>query len=180
MLRFSLERVRPKEEKPSEPIKKEESPSVKIIDVTKEIWVYLPDQGVLVSNLGFVLRLSQQGSKITPGNWDKQQWRYTTKDKNKKTWKVAHLVALAFLAPSTDKSHVLTHIDEDPSNNQATNLAWDSQKSNLNSPQLREYVRLREFLIKKNRRKVSLENIIQKMQLLDEQYPLKSPIESEG
>jgi len=51
----------------------------------------------------------------------------------KPTWhKVHRLVAQAFLLPPEDPSHVLVrHLDDDPSNNDVSNLAWGTQSDNM-------------------------------------------------
>ena len=60
----------------------------------------------------------------------------------RKTYRVHRLVALAFLGPSRGRPVVL-HLDEDPTNNDPRNLAWGTQKQNLNAPGFLTYCRSR-------------------------------------
>lgn len=58
-----------------------------------------------------------------------------------KTYKVARLVAEAFHGPPPFDKAVVMHVDENAANNRASNLAWGSQKENLNAPGFLEYCR---------------------------------------
>jgi len=58
----------------------------------------------------------------------------------RKSYKVATLVALAFLGPRPQGLDV-SHIDEDSSNNRPENLVYESRKANLNRPKIKQYHR---------------------------------------
>lgn len=58
----------------------------------------------------------------------------------RKTYKVATLVAEAFLGPRP-KGLDVSHEDEDGLNNIASNLAYRTRKYNLNLPKIKEYHR---------------------------------------
>jgi hypothetical protein len=51
-----------------------------------------------------------------------------------KTYKVARLVCEAFNGPSSEEKNVCMHLDENSGNNSLDNLAWGTQKENLNAP----------------------------------------------
>lgn len=178
MSQFRLIRIGPKPDKPSTPVEKEEPLPVKTFNVTEEIWKFLPIEGILVSNLGFILKLSQNGAKVIPGYWDIHGGRYMVKDKNKKSWKVSHLIAKAFLKPPT-QGQVLMHLNENSNDNRPQNLQWGSQKQNINSPLYKRYARIRQTWIEKTRRELSLEKIQQNIEQLNQKHPLKPPSESE-
>ena len=79
-------------------------------------------------NGGFTTR----GGKPTFGGWRKDSNRYciTFRGKN---YKIARLVCEAFSGPCPE-GYVCMHLDEDSRNNRANNLAWGTQKENLNAP----------------------------------------------
>lgn len=58
----------------------------------------------------------------------------------RKTYRVASLVAAAFLGPKPDGLDV-SHKDEDSSNNAASNLCYETRKENLNRPKIKAYHR---------------------------------------
>lgn len=72
------------------------------------------------------------------GVWEKQQGRFITMQRGK-TYKVARLVCEAFHGPAPDDKPVCMHRDENAANNRAENLAWGTQKENLNAPAVRAY-----------------------------------------
>lgn len=57
------------------------------------------------------------------------------------TYKVARLVAEAFHGPAPFDRAVVMHLDENAANNRADNLAWGTQRENLNAPGFLEYCR---------------------------------------
>lgn len=120
---------------------------------TREIWRSVPSaKGVLASNLGRVMlapfvsehprggNKKQYGGVPTIGSWDGS--RYICRF-NGKTFKVARLVCEAFNGPAPYSQSVCMHVDEDSRNNAPTNLAWGTQKQNLNAPGFLRYCRSR-------------------------------------
>ena len=118
----------------------------------REIWRSVPSvQGALASNLGRVMLTpfasqnkraggKQHGGVPTVGQWDGSRfiWRC-----GGRTYKVARLVCEAFNgAPPLDRP-VCMHLDENSRNNAPENLAWGSQKENLNAPGFIDYCKSR-------------------------------------
>ena len=58
----------------------------------------------------------------------------------RKTYRVASLIAEAFLGPRPD-GYDVAHEDEDSLNNQLGNLEYRTRKYNLNMPKIKEYHR---------------------------------------
>jgi len=82
----------------------------------------------------------QYGGQPTWGVWNKQDARFIYQYEGR-TYKVARLVCEAFHgAPPADDS-VCMHVDENAANNRAANLAWGTQKENLNAPGFLNYCR---------------------------------------
>lgn len=75
------------------------------------------------------------GNTKTKGQWDGSRYIIRT---GGKTLKVARLVCEAFHGPP-QKGQVCMHLDENSRNNKPENLAWGSQKENLNAPKFLEY-----------------------------------------
>lgn len=73
----------------------------------------------------------QYGGEPTPGQWDGSRFIYITGGKTKK---VARLVCEAFNGPAPEGKRVCMHLDENSRNNRPENLAWGTQKENLNAP----------------------------------------------
>jgi hypothetical protein len=65
------------------------------------------------------------------GVWNKHDGRFITVYKGK-TYKIARLVCEAFHG-APFKGAVCMHIDENAANNKPVNLAWGTQKENLNA-----------------------------------------------
>jgi hypothetical protein len=118
----------------------------------KEIWRSVPSvEGVIASSLGRVMVVpfvtthphqgcKQYGGVPTFGIWDGKRFLWRANGKN---YKVARLVCEAFNgAPPKDKP-VCMHVDEDSMNNHPTNLAWGTQKENLNAPRFIDYCKSR-------------------------------------
>jgi hypothetical protein len=118
---------------------------------TREIWRSVPSlEGVLVSNQGRVMRVpcrsdnpraghKQWGGVPTIGGWDGDRFIWRA---HGKTFKVARLVCEGFNGPPPTDA-VCMHLDENASNNVPSNLAWGTQKENLNAPGFIEYCKRR-------------------------------------
>lgn len=66
--------------------------------------------------------------------------RYTVYFRGK-NYKVARLVCEAFKGPAPPDRRVCMHLDENSRNNKPENLAWGTQKENLNAPGFLSYCR---------------------------------------
>ena len=75
------------------------------------------------------------GGEPTYGQWDGTRYIYPRRGK---THKVARLVCEAFHGHPFPGA-VCMHLDEDAHNNRPENLAWGTQKQNLNAPGFIEY-----------------------------------------
>ncbi len=78
----------------------------------------------------------QWGGIPTLGGWDGDRYIWRA---HGKTFKVARLVCEAFNGPQPFEGAVCMHLDENSSNNAPSNLAWGTQKENLNAPGFLEY-----------------------------------------
>jgi len=87
------------------------------------------------------------GGKPWLGCWVKVPGRYIFRFRGK-TYKVAPLICEAFHgpAPFPYPLSVCMHLDENARNNRPENLAWGSQRDNLNAPGFLEYCRSRRGL----------------------------------
>ena len=118
---------------------------------TKEIWRVVPSMpGVLASSHGRIMvtpyqqtmpygGYRQYGGEPTSGQWDGARYLYVLKGR---TYKVHRLVCEAFNGPPAH-GQVCMHIDENAANNRPENLAWGSQKENLNAPGFIAYCKKR-------------------------------------
>lgn len=118
---------------------------------TKEIWRNVPSvDGLLASSCGRLMVVPyyatmphggarQYGGEPTFGPWDGKRYLYILK---KRTYKVHRLVCEAFHGPPKP-GEVCMHLDENSRNNDPGNLAWGTQKENLNAPGFLEYCRSR-------------------------------------
>lgn len=109
---------------------------------TKEIWRLVPSlQNVLASSLGRLMvvphmpaptkgRRRHYGGEPTFGQWDGVRFIYPYCGK---TYKVHRLICEAFHG-APQSGLVCMHLDEDSRNNRPENLAWGTQKENLNAP----------------------------------------------
>jgi hypothetical protein len=79
------------------------------------------------------------GGKIITGQWDGARFIHRWRGK---TRKVARLVCEAWNGPPGE-GQVCMHLDEDASNNRPENLAWGSQRENLNAPGFIAYCKTR-------------------------------------
>jgi len=144
-----------------------------------EIWKPVPSfPGVLASNEGRVL-LPPSFSPLPNGGYRKYvpEPVFGVKRSAKKgashvylgMWvrrfgnmKVHQLVCEAFHGPKPFESAVVIHRDENSLNNKASNLAWGTQKENLNAPGFLAYCRsdARKTQIAQTRHGVSLSDEI--------------------
>lgn len=120
--------------------------------MAEEIWRDSPSCPRLqVSNLGRVMTkvhykpmphggLRKYGGFPYDGVWSKRDKRMIIGVRGK-TYKVARLVAEAFLGPPPFPRAVVMHLDENSRNNNVENLQWGTQKENLNAPGFLEYCR---------------------------------------
>lgn len=119
-----------------------------------EIWRTVPSApAVLASSEGRVMHAPHRGSmpnggdrhyggQPTFGVWNKQDGRFNLVVQGK-TLKIARLVAEAFHGPAPFEGAVVMHLDENAANNRAENLAWGTQRENLNAPGFIDYYRNR-------------------------------------
>jgi hypothetical protein len=117
-----------------------------------EIWRRVPSvDGLLASTKGRVMiipgigEMPYGGIKHYPGrarigSWDGSRYIITYRNV---TYKVARLVCEAFHGPAPQDKPVCMHLDENSRNNAPTNLAWGTQKENLNAPGFLDYCRSR-------------------------------------
>lgn len=82
------------------------------------------------------------GGEPYPGVWSPTDNRYILQFRGR-TYKIARLVCEAFHGPATDDRPVCMHLDENSRNNRPENLAWGTQKENLNAPGFLQYCRER-------------------------------------
>lgn len=80
------------------------------------------------------------GGLPTFGQWDGERFIYQIRGK---TYKVARLICEAFNGTPTDERNVCMHLDENSRNNTPANLAWGTQKENLNAPGFIKYCKNR-------------------------------------
>lgn len=113
-----------------------------------EIWKPIPSfPGLLASSEGrIMIEPHKLGGRIyggipTLGQWDGKRFIYNRR--GYRTKKVARLVCEAFHGSPPLEDSVCMHKDENARNNRPENLAWGTQRENLNSPQFLEYCRSR-------------------------------------
>lgn len=100
-------------------------------------WAEVPSYpGIMVSSNGEVMvephgQGLRYGGKVTRGQWDGKRYIYARR--GYKTAKVHRLVCEAFNGQPQD-GQVCMHLNEDASDNRPENLAWGTQKENLNAP----------------------------------------------
>lgn len=111
-----------------------------------EIWRDVPSvPGLLASSHGRVMGGMRFGTMPNGGErlYEGKPWvgtwavgsgggRYITRHRGK-TYKVARVVCETFNGPPSEDS-LCMHLDEDSRNNRPDNLAWGTQKQNLNAP----------------------------------------------
>jgi hypothetical protein len=82
------------------------------------------------------------GGKEWKGVWTKDRKRRIVMF-NRKTYKVHRLVCEAFNGPSPFQGAVVMHLNENSDDNRPENLAWGTQKQNLNAPGFIAYCKSR-------------------------------------
>lgn len=82
------------------------------------------------------------GGQARLGIWNEDTKRFCIVFRGK-NYKVHRLICEAFHGPAPDDKPNCLHLDEDSSNNRPENLAWGSQKENLNAPGFIEYCKSR-------------------------------------
>ena len=80
------------------------------------------------------------GGAPTFGAWIEKDRRFAWHLRGK-NYKIARLVCEAFHGPPPDPRSVCMHLDENSRNNRPENLAWGTQKENLNAPGFLDYCR---------------------------------------
>lgn len=79
------------------------------------------------------------GGEPTFGQWDGDRYIYVFRGH---TYKAARLICEAFTGEAPEGC-VCMHIDENSRNNKPENLAWGTQKENLNAPGFIAYCKSR-------------------------------------
>lgn len=118
-----------------------------------EIWKEPPSLlGVEVSSLGRVRvkkhvgKMPRGGTRLyggvesfgVIGDGGRRQFSYKGK-----TYRIHKLVAEAFMGPKPFKDAIVMHLDENVGNNKADNLAYGTQRQNLNAPGFIRYCQSR-------------------------------------
>lgn len=114
-----------------------------------EEWRIVPsDVSLLASSAGRIMvapysiltgSRRSYGGTPTQGQWDGDRFVYARK--GYRTVKVARLVCEAFHGSPPHEDAVCMHGDENSRNNTPENLAWGTQKQNLNAPGFLQYCR---------------------------------------
>ncbi len=119
-----------------------------------EVWRNVPSMPeIMVSSEGRLMvspyeaRMPNGGTRFYGGEphfgvWNKADGRFQFFYKGK-TYKVAPLVCEAFNGVKPSDDAVCMHIDENAANNRPSNLAWGTQKENLNARAFVEYCKAR-------------------------------------
>ncbi len=122
--------------------------------MTEEIWKDVPSlPGVKVSSYGRVLlpvrtiRMPNGGTRNTKPEprygYPTKERRVVLRDRFFGTLKIHQIVCEAFNGRKPFPTAVVMHLDEDFTNNIPSNLAWGTQKENLNAPGFLAYCRNR-------------------------------------
>lgn len=113
-------------------------------DNTAEVWRAIPSlPEYIASSHGRIMRvpylagmphggLRSYGGEPYQGVWNETDRRFTLQFRGR-NYKVARLVCEAFHGAAPPDKQVCMHLDEDSRNNRPENLAWGSQKENLNA-----------------------------------------------
>jgi len=114
-----------------------------------EEWRIVPsDPSLLASSAGRIMVAPYSilkgvrrsyGGVPTLGQWDGARFIYCRK--GHRTLKVARVVCEAFHGSPLHEDAVCMHQDENSRNNTPGNLAWGTQKQNLNAPGFLQYCR---------------------------------------
>lgn len=122
--------------------------------VGRDCWRAIPSlPEYMASSSGLIMRAPYYGSmpkggdrhyggEPYPGVWSPTDNRYILQFRGR-TYKVARLVCEAFHGPAPDDKPVCMHLDENSRNNRPDNLAWGTQRENLNAPGFLEYCHAR-------------------------------------
>lgn len=114
-------------------------------DYSNETWRAIPSlPDYIASSHGRLMRLpwggrmpyggmKPHGGRPTHGVWSPTDNRYILQYRGK-TYKVARLICEAFHGAPPEGKPVCMHLDENSRNNRSGNLAWGSQKENMNAP----------------------------------------------
>lgn len=117
-----------------------------------ELWRVIPSlPGVLASTRGRLMVVPTVGTmpnggvrhysgRARTGSWDGNRYVFGFQGT---TYKVARLICEAFHGAPPPEKPVCMHLDENSRNNVPGNLAWGTQKENLNAPGFIEYCRSR-------------------------------------
>ena len=117
-----------------------------------EHWRAIPSlQDYIASSHGRLMRLPwggrmphggsrPYGGKPTFGTWSPDDNRFILQYRGH-TYKVARLICEAFHGSAPADKPVCMHLDENSRNNRPDNLAWGTQKENLNAPGFLDYCR---------------------------------------
>ena len=121
------------------------------MDSRVEVWKVVPSvPRLLASSMGRLMvslcftnaslgGFRQYGGVPTKGQWDGARYIYVLKGK---TYRAARLVCEAFHGEPFDRA-VCMHLNEDSRDNRPENLAWGTQKQNLNAPGFIAYCKSR-------------------------------------
>jgi hypothetical protein len=117
-----------------------------------EIWRPVPSlPGLLASTLGrlmvapYTVTMARGGVRVYGGTPSRGSWaghRYLYRFRGR-TYKAHRLVCEAFHGPAPKGKPGCLHSDENARNNRPHNLAWGTQKENLNAPGFLAYCRAR-------------------------------------
>lgn len=132
---------------------------------SKEFWRPVPSEpGVLASNWGRILlpprcaAMPNGGYRMYEpqpryGQLAKEPKRasdkylhvmlYSEDERRQRPRTVHRMVCEAFHGEPPFPGAVVSHLDEDPTNNRPENLAWTTQRENMNMPKLKAYHRSR-------------------------------------
>lgn len=136
--------------------------------MTEEVWKAIPSlQEYIASSHGRVMRLpwgarmphggmKTYGGEPHFGVWSPTDNRYILRYRGK-TYKIARLVCEAFHGPAPAGRPVCMHLDEDSRNNRPGNLAWGTQRENLNAPGY--LARLSEMRRKSHAKRLSADQV---------------------
>lgn len=120
----------------------------------RERWRIIPSlQEYLASTMGRIMRIpfvgampyggtKHYGGMPNHGTWHPEEQRFCLHYRGK-NYKVARLICEAFHGAAPASKPVCMHVDEDSKNNRPNNLAWGTQKENLNAPGFIAYCRAR-------------------------------------
>lgn len=122
---------------------------------SKEEWRPVPSvEGWEASSEGRVRRVPHErpmpnGGTRTYGGTPRTGYRapdgrYEFNDSKGRTVRVHQAVCEAFHGPKPFQEAVVIHLDEDNGNNRPENLAWGTQRQNLNAPGFKDYCRGRK------------------------------------